>query len=110
MIVVDSSAALAILLNEPEKETFKNILASTDRNIMSAVNVHETACVLRARHGAQAVVRLLRFLADADIEIIPFDKAQLIAARMRLIVMAKASIQRLDSTCPTARLMRFPKS
>ena len=80
MIVVDSSALLAVLLSEPERQAFENILATSDRNMMSAVNVHETACVLRARFGQQAVARLLRLLADVDMEIVPFDKVQLFAA------------------------------
>ena len=53
MIVVDSSALIAILFDEPEKQTFENIVAGDERCVMSAVNAHETATVLRVRHGAQ---------------------------------------------------------
>jgi ribonuclease VapC len=80
MIVVDSSALIAILLNEPEKQAFEDIIATSERNLISAVNVHETACVLRARHGPQAVTHLLRLLTEADVEIIAFDKAQMSVA------------------------------
>jgi ribonuclease VapC len=76
MIVVDSSALLAILFREPEHQTFEEIVTSGERCMMSAANVHETATVLRLRHGAAAVEKLWQFLADVEIEIVPFDEAQ----------------------------------
>lgn len=48
MIVVDSSAIIAILEKEPEQQAFEDIIAGEDRCLISAVNVHETAIVLRA--------------------------------------------------------------
>jgi ribonuclease VapC len=57
MIVVDSSALIAILLNEPDRQAFENILTGGERCLMLAVNVHETATVLRLRHGTVAVER-----------------------------------------------------
>jgi ribonuclease VapC len=54
MIVVDSSALIAILFDEPEKQAFETIVASDERCVMSAVNAHETATVLRVRHGPQS--------------------------------------------------------
>jgi ribonuclease VapC len=80
MIVVDSSALIAILFDEPEKQTFENIVAGGERCVMSAVNAHETATVLRVRHGPQAVPRLWQLLIDSEIEIVPFDEAQVHAA------------------------------
>jgi ribonuclease VapC len=76
MIVVDSSAIVAILLQEPEQQAFEQIIATADRCVMSAVNAHETATVLRVRHGQAAVNRLWQFLLDSEIEVIPFDEAQ----------------------------------
>jgi ribonuclease VapC len=76
MIVVDSSAVLAILFEEPEYQIIENIFASGERFLMSAVNVHETATILRVRLGAAAVERLWRFLSRTETEIVPFDEAQ----------------------------------
>lgn len=76
MIVVDSSALLAILLDEPERAVFEDIIIRADRCVLSAVNAHETATVLRVRHGAAAVARFWRFLTDSEIEIVPFDEPQ----------------------------------
>jgi uncharacterized protein with PIN domain len=53
MIVVDSYALIAILLDEPENQVFQNIIAGSEQYVMSAVNVHETATVLRLRHGGR---------------------------------------------------------
>jgi ribonuclease VapC len=80
MIVVDSSALIAIFLEEPEKQAFENIIAADERCIMSALNAHETACVLRIRIGPDAVEKFWQVLQDSQIEIIPFDEAQVHAA------------------------------
>src|SRR5579872_1428907 len=80
MIVIDSSALVAIFLNEPERQVFEDIVADEDRCVMSAVNVHETICVLRTRLGPKAVERFWQMLQDSQIEIFPFDEVQVRAA------------------------------
>lgn len=80
MIAVDSSALIAILEREPEKQAFEDIVVAEDRCLVSAVNVHETAAVLRVRRGRAAVERFWQFLAGNDIEIVPFDEFQARAA------------------------------
>ncbi|MBM3550370.1 MAG: type II toxin-antitoxin system VapC family toxin [Alphaproteobacteria bacterium] len=79
MIVVDSSALIAIVLNEPEREAFESIVI-LGRGVMSAVNVHESACVLRARLGEDGVALMWRLMAEFEIEIAAFDAAQARAA------------------------------
>jgi ribonuclease VapC len=76
MIVVDSSALIAILFDEPEKPDFEAIIAGGEQCVISAVNAHETATELRLRHGRMAVERFWQFLADTEIEIVPFDEVQ----------------------------------
>jgi ribonuclease VapC len=80
MIVVDSSCLLAILQDEPEKDAFRAVLEGGDRCILSAVNAHEAACVMRGRYGAEGVGRLWDLIAAAEIEIVPFDELQMRAA------------------------------
>jgi ribonuclease VapC len=89
MIVVNSSAVIAILLDEPEKHGFQDIIAGGERCAMSAVNLHETATVLRLRHGPAAVERLWQFLADSQIEIVPFDEAQVRGAAVAFDLYGK---------------------
>jgi ribonuclease VapC len=84
MIVVDSSALIAILFNEPEKQSFEAILSGAERCVISAVNAHETACVLRLRHRRAMVDELWRLLDENEIEIIPFDEIQARAAALAL--------------------------
>jgi ribonuclease VapC len=84
MIVVDSSALLAILFKEPEKQSFEAVLAGAERCVISAVNAHETACVLRLRHSQEMVEELWRLLAENEIEIVPFDEVQVRAAAVAL--------------------------
>ena len=76
MIVIDSSALLAILFKEAEKQSFEVILSGATVCVISAVNAHETACVLRLRHDQAMVEELWRLLADNEIEIVPFDEIQ----------------------------------
>jgi ribonuclease VapC len=76
MIVVDSSALCAVFFNEPEKTAFQAILDGDERCILSAVNAHETACVLRGKLGQAAVMEFWQWLADNRIEIVPFDAMQ----------------------------------
>jgi ribonuclease VapC len=90
MIVIDSSALLAISFKEPEQQAFSDIITCGERCVMSAVNVHETATILRLRHGAAAVARFWKFLADVEIEIIPFDEVQVRAAAIAFDRYGKA--------------------
>ena len=77
MIVVDSSALIAILEKEADAARYAAEIAKADRLLISAVNVHETGMVLRIRRVPTAVARMWRFLReDNDFEIVPFDEAQ----------------------------------
>jgi ribonuclease VapC len=75
MIVVDSSALIAVLLEEPERQAFQDIIDSDERCVLSAVNAHE-----RGRHGVAAVARFWRWLIDNEIEMVSFDEVQVRAA------------------------------
>jgi ribonuclease VapC len=77
MIVVDSSALVAILEKEDDAARYADAIQRADRLLISALNVHETGMVLRIRHGSAAVSRMWRFLQqENDFEIIAFDEAQ----------------------------------
>jgi ribonuclease VapC len=77
MIIVDSSALIAIFEKEPDAAVYAAAMQRADRLLISAVNVHETGIVLRARHGVMALGCMWRFLqSENDFEIVPFDEAQ----------------------------------
>jgi ribonuclease VapC len=66
MIVVDSSALVAILEKEDDAARYAEAVQQADRLLVSALNVHETGMVLRIRHGSAAVARMWRFLQQEN--------------------------------------------
>ncbi len=78
-IVIDSSAIIAILLNEPERVALENRLAAARKREISAANYVEAGAVLAGRlrdARASAGAVLDRFLDEAAIDIVPVDGAQ----------------------------------
>ncbi|MFN9928710.1 MAG: type II toxin-antitoxin system VapC family toxin [Phenylobacterium sp.] len=69
MIVVDSSALVAIAEAEPEAGLFAEILADTDIAWLSPTNYVETAMVLIGRGLIADRARLDRFLADSNVQV-----------------------------------------
>jgi len=82
MIVVDSSALCAVFFDEPERSAFQAVLDGAERCVISAVNAHETACVLRGKLGQAAVGAFWQWLTDNRVEIISFDEVQAREAAM----------------------------
>jgi ribonuclease VapC len=80
-MVIDTSALLAILLDEPERHAFNEALEAADRTLLSAASYVEASILLESRRGPEAAAALDTFLAKADIEIHPVDRAQAQAAR-----------------------------
>jgi ribonuclease VapC len=77
MIVVDSSALIAVLEKETDAAIYAKAMKDADRLLISALNVHETGVVMHARHGAVASNRMWGFIrVDNDFEIMAFDEAQ----------------------------------
>jgi ribonuclease VapC len=72
LIVVDSSAIVAILAKEPEGPDFVSAIRRADQAAVSAVNVLETGMVLRARSGTEGVGDFFDLLAALDVVVAPF--------------------------------------
>jgi ribonuclease VapC len=73
MIVIETSALIAILNQEPEREAFYETIAAADRRLVSAVSYQEAGQVLLARRGVNGLYDLEDFLAFIKAEIIPHD-------------------------------------
>jgi ribonuclease VapC len=74
MLVVDTSALMAILLGEPEAEELRGRIACASERVISAANFVELGTVIAGRSGkgdAQAVLACERLLAAAAITIAP---------------------------------------
>ena len=74
MIVVDSSAVVAILCGEAEAELFSDIMEAGDARDMSAANMLETSMVMHNRLGAIAHRSIDEFITDADVDIIDMTR------------------------------------
>ena len=75
-MVIDSSALLTILFGESDAGDFIDALACPGRKFMSSVNKLEASIVVEARKGAAGSAALVRLLAAAEVETIPFDSGQ----------------------------------
>ena len=72
-MVVDTSALIAILLGEPETESFVRALAGDPKRMISAFNALESGIVIEARKGEAGGRELDLFLHRARIEIIALN-------------------------------------
>ncbi len=82
MMVIDTSAVIAILRLESEADAFLRLIANTDACAISAVSALETAMVLAGVKGGSAVWQPLdELLAKSEIDVVPFDNLQAGAAR-----------------------------
>jgi ribonuclease VapC len=76
MIVVDASALIAILEEEPEAEPFLELIRQARRRLVSAVTVYETGVVIGARRGWESARELPVLLEQLGIETVPFAEPQ----------------------------------
>ena len=97
MIVIDTSALVAILDQEPERAAFYEAIAAVDRRLVSAVAYQEAGQVMIARRGAHGLHDLEDFLTLVKAEIIPHD--------LTLAAMALEAFRRFGKGInPKARL------
>jgi ribonuclease VapC len=88
-MVIDSSAILAILQNEPERHAFNVTIAAADQRSLSATSLVELSIVIGARYGADAQIDLDAFLNTAQIEIISINRGQAELARLAFTQFGK---------------------
>jgi len=80
-VIVDSSALLAIILNEPEEDRFTDALAESAHPRMSAATLLEAAIVLEGRSDPVAVSRFDEILRVSGVQILPFSETTARIAR-----------------------------
>jgi ribonuclease VapC len=80
-MVIDTSAVIAILLDEPERRQFNEALEADPPRLISAASVLEAEIVLFTRKGKTAQRLLDEFLREARIHVRPVDDEQIAAAR-----------------------------
>ncbi len=82
VIVVDSSALIAILRWEPEAEPFARAISAAEGSLLSAVSLLETSMVLAGRvDGDAAWLGLDALITRAAMVVVPHDAELAAAAR-----------------------------
>lgn len=80
-MVIDTSAVLAILQNEPERRRFAEAIEAADSRRMSAATWVESSIVIEARYGSDGLRDFDRLMERIAVEIAPVDLEQARAAR-----------------------------
>jgi ribonuclease VapC len=90
VIVVDSSALIAILRREPEADGFLQIIAEAESCLLSSVSLLETSMVLAGRTGdATSWTELDALIAQAGIEVVAQDAELTEAARAAFLLYGR---------------------
>ena len=80
-MVVDTSALVAILQDEPERERLTDSLLAAPSRRLSAATLVEAGIVMEGRHGGRGATRLDALLSQTRVEVVPLTAAHAAAAR-----------------------------
>ena len=80
-MIIDTSALVAILDQEPEADRIARAIAAVPDRMLSAANLVEAGMVMQARRGDEGARDLDLLLAKLKIEIVPFTAKQAEIAR-----------------------------
>jgi ribonuclease VapC len=80
-MVIDTSALVAILLNEPERRAFNQAIEAAEARRMSTATFVETSIVIESRFGAEGIRDLDLFVERAGIDLVAVDAEQAQVAR-----------------------------
>ena len=81
-MILDTSALLAAVFDEPDADYFERAIASASTCRMSAANYLEAAMVVESRMGDEGGRQLDNFVETAEIELAPVTQDQAQAARL----------------------------
>ena len=79
-MILDTSAVVALFLQEPGWERLAERLAATERAAIGAPTLAEAGLVLSARLRTDARGLLSRFLSEFQVDVVPFGEAHYAAA------------------------------
>lgn len=80
-IVVDASAIIAMLENEPDAPRLREVFLAATPRWIAAMGVLECSVVLTSRRGLLARAGLDAFLDRFKVQVLPFDPAQVRTAQ-----------------------------
>lgn len=79
-MVIDTSALVAILLREPDAESYAEAMEATPLRLLSAVTRVELSFVIEGRKGQAGRADLERLLTDGDFEVVSVTPQQAMIA------------------------------
>ncbi len=88
-MIVDSSAIIAMLLDEPERSAFQHQIELAARVGLPSPNFLEAEMVLASKLGKEGADNLVRFLEETDIAILAFTHAHALGAREAFLRFGK---------------------
>ncbi len=91
MIVVDTSAIVAMAFGEPEREAFSQAIQQADKALISTVSVLEARMVVHGRRGQRAVVLVDDLLRLPVFELVAPGVAEMDAAYSAFVAFGKGS-------------------
>ena len=80
-MVLDTSALLALLLDEPEAEEFRAAVEEDTTRLVSAATLLETALVIEVRKGELGGRELDSLIDKAEVVVVPVDAEHVSEAR-----------------------------
>jgi ribonuclease VapC len=75
-MVIDTSALLAILQDEPDRRAFTEAIEAAESRSLSVASFVETSLVIEARFGAEGIRHLDRLIERAGVTLVPVDLEQ----------------------------------
>jgi ribonuclease VapC len=80
LIVIDTSAFVAIILSEPDARRYADAMIDAEGCSASVLTLFETRIVLRHRASDTAVERLSRLITESRVQAVSFDEQQSLLA------------------------------
>lgn len=88
-MVIDTSALLAVLQDEPERRRINEVLEASSATLISAATLVEASILSEARRGLEGVRELDLLLDEAHIAVVPVDLDQARTARRAFSIYGK---------------------
>jgi len=81
-MVIDTSALVAILFNEPERHRFNELIEADETRLISAATLLEASLVIESRRGEPAGRELDLLMHRAKVSVVSVDEEQAEVARV----------------------------
>ena len=91
MIAVDTSALMAIALNEPEREVFCGIIGKADQAFVASATIIEARMVAHGRGGVQLTQQLTALVEALGLTIVSVGHEEIECAHAAFVAYGKGS-------------------